>query len=556
MNRFAGLPDVRHVVVLLALVVHQSIFLPIHADEVTDKFEGLGNHSRIISTSSVEAQECFDQGLAFLYGFNHDEAIRSFERGLAHDPKCSALYWGIALANGPNINYPIVDEKHANAAWKSLTAAQERMAQASSVENDLLIALATRYANPQPDDRRPLDVAYAAAMRKVWEKYPHDADVGALFAESLMDLWPWDLWTIDGKPQPDTQEIMATLEKVLELDARHPLALHLYIHAMEASPFPEKASVAADRLRNLQPGLGHMVHMPSHIDVRLGQWQQAIEANNKAIAADASYRKRVPEQNFYRLYMAHNHHMLAFAAIMQGQNELSTKAIRQMLDEIPKDWLADNAPFVDGMFAMPYELHLRFGRWDEMLTEPEPENFLPIARTFRHYARGVAYAAKKQPKEARQELENFIAARDALPEEAMFVQNKAAVVLAIAEKVLEGEALYREGRTDEAIAALREAVRREDSLRYIEPPDWIQPVRHILGAALMDAERFAEAEIVFREDLKIHPHNGWSLHDLARSLQMQDKTAEARMVHAQFLKAWVHADVKLSSACFCLPAKQ
>ncbi|MGV3485979.1 MAG: tetratricopeptide repeat protein [Planctomycetaceae bacterium] len=519
-------------------------------------FEGLGQHRRSISTRSPEAQTLFNQGLAFLYSFNHDESIRSFRAAAAHDPQCAAIHWAIALANGPHINFPFVDPEHAAAAGEAMTLAKRFAETASPVERDLIDALAARYANPQPEDRRPLDVAYAEAMRKVWKRYPHDPDVGAMFAESLMDLWPWDLWTADGQMKDDTSEILQTLEKVFGLQADHPLALHLYVHALEGSPYPERAALAADRLRDLQPGLGHMVHMPSHIDVRLGQWQRAIDANEKAIKADAVYRGLSPEQNFFRNYMAHNHHMLAFAAMMLGQEQRSTDAINQMLKEIPEDWLEKNAIFADGMFAMPFEVHIRFGRWNEILAEPEPPAILPIARAFRHFARGVAYAALNKLPQSRSEQQLFLEAKQSLPKEAMFVMNPAEHVLAVAASVLEGEILYREGQVDQAIAALEQAVRSEEQLRYIEPPDWIQPVRHVLGATLMDAKRYAEAEQVYRADLQRHPNNGWSLHGLATSLKEQGKADAAAAVFSQFSEAWKHADTELSSSCFCLPGRQ
>lgn len=522
----------------------------------TRRFDGLGTHGRVISTSSTESQTHFNEGLAFLYAFNHDEAIRSFRRAAMFDPRAAMPYWAIAVANGPNINFPLVPEPKAKAAWEALEQAQKLSASATPVERKLIAALSKRYANPQPEDRRPLDEAYAEAMRKVWEQYPEDADIGALFAEALMDLQPWNQWTLEGAANAGTQEVLQTLEQVLKLDPRHPLALHLYVHAVEASPFPEKAVAAADRLRDLQPGLGHMVHMPSHIDVRLGKWQQAIEANEKAIAADANYRKAQPEQDFYRNYMAHNYHMLAFAAMMQGQRARSTQAIRTMLAEMPADWKQQNAMFVDGMHAMPYELALRFGQWDHLLAEPEPAEHFPVARAVRLYARGVAFAAKQQVAEARAEQGKFRAAKNALPTEAMFVLNTAADVLAIADRMLEGEILYREGKVDDAVAALRDAVQREDALRYIEPPDWIQPVRHALGATLMDARRFGEAEAVYRDDLKKHPENGWSLFGLAESLRAQGKTAEADEVELRFQAAWQRADVELTSSCYCLPGKR
>ncbi|HTN04371.1 MAG TPA: hypothetical protein VL132_20945, partial [Planctomycetaceae bacterium] len=259
------------------------------------RFDGLGTHGRAISTASPDAQESFNRGLAFLYAFNHDEAIRSFRQAAAIDPGAAMPHWGIAIANGPNINFPLVPEPKAKAAWEALQQAQKLSPAATPVERALIAALAKRYANPQPEDRRPLDGAYADAMRKVWEAHPDDADIGALYAEALMDLQPWNQWSPEGIANDGTDEVLKTLDRVLVLNPKHPLALHLYIHAVEASPSPEKAVEAADRLRELQPGLGHMVHMPSHIDVRLGKWQRAIEANEKAIIADAKYRKAQPE---------------------------------------------------------------------------------------------------------------------------------------------------------------------------------------------------------------------------------------------------------------------
>src|SRR5262245_4549933 len=268
------------------------------------QFEGLGAYGRKVTTSSADAQRYFDQGLAFLYAFNHDEAIRSFQQATEFDPKCAMAWWGISLANGPHINNPIVSEERAERAWRALDRALANSASASDTERALINALGKRYANPQPADRGPLDEAYAAAMRPVWQQHRDDADVGALFAESLMDLRPWDLWKPAGQPQPGTDEVVATLETILKHTPNHPLAIHLYIHAVEASPAPERADDAADRLRDLQPGLGHLVHMPSHIDVRRGRWAKAIEANAKAIEADRKYRQRSPRQDFYHVYMA------------------------------------------------------------------------------------------------------------------------------------------------------------------------------------------------------------------------------------------------------------
>lgn len=518
-------------------------------------FSGLGEHRWEISSDNDQAQAYFNQGLAFMYGFNHDEAIRSFHEAARLDPDCPAPWWAISLANGPNINYPLLDEKHAPLAWDALQKAKQLASKGSPREQGLIAALDKRYAQPPPEDRKPLDQAYALEMRKLWHQYPNEPDVGALFAESLMDLWPWDLWQQAGAANPDTREVMETLEAVLKQAPDHPLALHLYIHTLEASGEVAKAADEADRLRNLQPGLGHMVHMPSHIDVRLGAWRKAIAANEKAIVADTAYKKQSPDQDFFRIYMAHNRHMLAFAAMMIGQEQVATEQINEMLKEMPESWVVANAPFVDGMHSMPYEMHIRFGRWDAILEEPMPAEHFPICGAMRHFARGVAYAAKKQPAQAREEQATFRELKAAIPEEAFFAQNPASVVLDIADNMLEGEILYREGKTDEAVTSLEKAVELEDSLRYTEPPDWIQPVRHALAATLMDAKRYEDAETVLRKDLEVHPHNGWALYDLARSLKMQGKLDEAEKVQAEFEVAWKDADVKMSSACMCLPAE-
>ena len=356
-------------------------------------FEGRGDFARRVTTSSAAAQRYFDQGLVFMYAFNHDEAIRSFRRAAELDPGCAMAQWGVAIANGPHINNPVVPPEQAQAAWDALAVARTLAANASPVEQALIAAAQARYALPQPEDRAPLERAYADAMRGVWRSYPKDADVGALFAESLADLRPWDQWTPDGKPQPGTEELLSVLDQVLAIDPRHPLALHLYIHAVEASPEPGRADAAADALRQRTPGLGHLVHMPSHIDIRRGRWQQAIAANATAIDADRRYTALSPEQGFYRLYMAHNHHMLTYGAMMTGQSALAVRTIRQMVSDIPLEFFKANA-FADGFMAMPLEVLMRFGRWDEILAEPAFPEFVPISRALQHYARAVAYAAK------------------------------------------------------------------------------------------------------------------------------------------------------------------
>ncbi len=518
-------------------------------------FAGTGGHSRAVATASAEAQRYFDQGLAFLFAFNHDEAIRSFRRATELDPGCAMAWWGIAYANGPHINNPVVPGEREAAAFAAARRAAELAAGLEDgADRALIEAVTTRYASPQPADRAPLDEAFAAAMGEVRVRFPDDGDVGALYAESLMDLHPWDLWNHDGTAKEWTPAIVAQLEEVLEAHPQHPLALHLYIHTVEASAEPGRADVAADRLRDLMPGLGHMVHMPSHIDVRRGRWREAIVANTRAIEADRAYREAalVPP-DFYRLYMSHNHHMKAYAAMMVGQSETAMRSIRQLVDEIPKDWLQQNALWADGFIAMPYEVMMRFGRWQEILDEPEPADYLPFTRAVHSAARAVAFAALERPVEARAEQRAFLERRAAVPEEAFFGNNMAHDLLAVAERLVEGEILYREGAKDAGIAALSEAAALEDGLRYDEPPDWIQPIRHALGATLMQEGRFSEAARVYREDLERLPDNGWSLFGLARALRLAGEHDEAELVEARFDEAWAGADIALRSSCFCQP---
>lgn len=518
-------------------------------------FEGLGTTGRKVTTSSADAQRYFDQGLCFLFAFNHDEAIRSFHQATELDPDCPLAWWGIALAHGPHINFPVLPPERNKLALEALTKAQKLADKGTASEQALIAALAARYAQSPPEDRKPLDEAYAAAMRKVWQEFPDDADIGSLFAESLMDLRPWDLWLPAGKPQPGTEEVVATLERVLAQAPRHPLAIHLYIHAVEASSEPERAIAPADRLRDLQPGLGHLVHMPSHIDVRVGDWKKAILANAKAIKADARYRAQSPRQDFYRVYMAHNHHMLAYAAIMRGQSELATKSMSNMVREMPAEWTKENAPMADGFMAMPLEVLVRFGRWKEVLDAPEPPEYLPFSRAMRHCARGVAFAALADVEKAGLEQSQFLLARAAVPAEARVGNNAASDVLAVAEMLLAGEILVRAGKIDDGLRALQVATLREDQLRYSEPPDWIHPVRHALGATLLGAGRAEEAEQVYRADLQRLPSNGWSLYGLSQSLHLQKKESEAKQLDRKFLDAWSEADVKIKSSCFCQPGK-
>lgn len=519
-------------------------------------FEGLGVYTRTITTKSPEAQRYFNQGLAFLHAFNHGAAIRSFQEAARLDPACAMAHWAIALAAGPHINFPLVPPPAAELAWKELGLAQKHAAQASAVEHDLIDALSARYANPQPDDRSPLDRAYAEAMRRVWQAHPADPDVGVFFAEALMDLRPWDQWTPEGEPQPGTEEVIATLDAVLKLNINHPFANHLYIHAVEASLHPERAAAAADRLRDLQPGIGHNVHMPSHIDIRRGRWHEAVEANIKAVDAVQRYREIVgPPTGFLAIYDAHNEHMLAYAAMMTGQSALAIEHIRAMVAGLPADFLKEYAMVAEGFVAMPLEVLVRFGRWDEILAEPDNySEYMPFTRAFHHAARAVAYAAKGDVAAARKAQAIYTERARLVPQEETFGNNMAGAIVTIVTHMVEGEILIREGKLEQGFDELRAAVKEEDALRYDEPPGWLIPIRHSLGASLVAAGQFAEAEQVYRDDLARLPEDSWALFGLVQSLRAQGKNEEeATTAEARFQKIWARADLQINSSCLCQP---
>jgi tetratricopeptide (TPR) repeat protein len=527
-----------------------------HSEPAEPFFSGLGPYTRKVTTSSDMAQRYFDQGLAFLYGYNYDESIRSFEAAAASDSNCPMAYWGIAMANGGGVNDDQTNSARAVAAWKAAGRALQLTDKASAVEKSLIKAVNKRYAMPPPLDRRPLDESYAEAMRRVWKAFPDDADVGALTAKAVLRTRRSDVCQAPSRPLPALDEALHILDSVLAKSPNHPFALHVLIHAVEGSDHPERGEAAANRLRNFAPGLGHLTHMPSHIDIRCGRWQEAVIASEKAIAADKIYQQIVADPGYYRSFMIHDNHMLAYAASMQGQSGKAMQTIQEMLSSIPEDYIAHDVSGVDFFFGMPYELDLRFGRWDAMLAEPAPREYFPVSTALWHFGRGVAYAAQHQLAEAKFEQALFSSARQSVPAGSRFLENDAAQMFEIAAGVLDGEILYREGKVDEAIVKLREAVRGEDRLRYVEPPEWVQPVRHVLGATLMDAGRYAEAETVYREDLVRHPENGWSLFGLSQSLRKQKKNAEAAAVTARFNTIWQHADMKLTASCLCLPGKQ
>jgi tetratricopeptide (TPR) repeat protein len=542
----------RLVSVLFALLLAGTLSA---AEPIIPLLDTLGNHTYRVTTKSPQAQRYFDQGLRFLFGFNHGAAIRSFQEAARLDPECAMAHWGIAYASGPHINFPVVPPPAAELAWAELTLARQHAAKATPIEQALISALGHRYANPQPEDRAPLDLAYADAMRAVWKKFPKDADVGTFFAEAMMNLRPWDQWTPAGEPQPGTEEILATLDAVLKLNLNHPLANHLYIHAIEASHQPERALPAADRLLTLQPGLAHNVHMPSHIYIRTGQWHKAVDSNRDAVAADTAYRKVVgPAKGFLSVYVAHNDHMLAYAAMMTGQGDLAVKHTRDLVAKLPPEFMAEFGFVAEAWLAMPLEVLVRFGRWDDVLAEPmfAPEQRFVYA--FQHAARGIAFAAKGDVAAARRSQALYLeAAKLVSPEQIAAGNNTCQAVLAVVTPMLEAEILMREDKVDDAIAQFNAAIAIEDQLRYDEPPGWMIPVRHALGALLMSKNRFAEAETVYRADLARLPNNGWSLFGLSEALMQQGKMKEVAALRSQFKEIWRKADVTITSSCLCQP---
>jgi len=520
----------------------------VSADEV---LPSLGSHHFKVSTRSPEAQRAFDRGLTLAYSFGHYAAEQEFRRAADLDPGLAMAWWGVALVNGPHINFPLVPPNKAAVAWEAIQKARSLAPGASALEQSLIAALGKRYAQPQPEDRSGLDQAYAEAMSEVWKQNPGNADIAALFAESSMDLHPWNYWQKDGQPQPWTPEILAALETAMKLNPRHPGANHYYIHAMEASRHPEKALAAADRLGGLVPHSGHMVHMPSHIYARVGRWEHAAESNRRAIQADQRYRAAYPRPGFYGIYLIHNAHFLSFVSMMQGDSAEAIQCARQVVNSIPPDFREEFPGIVDGFLAIVPETLMRFGRWEEILAEPEPEPGMPLSRALWRYTRAAALTSLDRLEEARKEQATFEEQFAQLPKDCMMGNNHGTNVLAIASLVLKGEIAAKTGQYDEAIAHLRAAAAIEDTLVYDEPPGWIQPTRHTLGAVLLKAGKPVEAEVVYQEELVRNPENGWSLMGLRDALKRQNKIADAEEVGARWKKAWASADVTPPSTCYC-----
>jgi tetratricopeptide (TPR) repeat protein len=506
-------------------------------------YTNLGSHHKRISTRVPATQQYFDQGLRLVYGFNHAEAIRSFTRAAEIDPTCAMCYWGIALAYGPHVNAPM-DSASGIAAYAAVQKALALKAHATVPERSYIEALAQRYEADPPADRTRLDTLYSRAMERVSNTYPKDLDAATLYAESLMDLRPWNYWRPDGTPYPGTKEIVRQLERVISRNPNHPGACHYYIHAVEAVN-PKAAVPCAERLARLMPGEGHMVHMPAHIYIRVGRWSDAVQANQHAIHTDEVFIEGQHPRGVYPLaYYPHNIHFLAFASTMAGRSAQAIEASNTLTSKVNLE-AARQVGLLQEMLPYHALTLTTFGRWDEVLGESLPPEDIRFSYAMAYYARGVAHAAKGEWTEAQAALDIVTAAEAATPEDA---DGKTA--LSIAVHALSGEIATRRGDLDAGIAHFREAAKIEDGGLYFEPPKWYYPIRHSLGAALVKAGYHVEAEQVYREDLRRFPENGWSLFGLAQALQGQGKNAEAAATETRFRRAWAATDVTLTASRF------
>ena len=523
---------------------------PVAADARPVLYDTLGTYSYRITSSSAAAQRWFDQGLRLVYAFNHHEAQKAFREAARLDPGCAMCFWGVAVTEGANYNHP-ADAEREKRALAATQEAQRRAAGARPQERALIEATARRHSTDTTARREALDRAYADALRAAARQYPDDLEIATFFADAMMNLRPWSLWTSDGAPQPGTEEIVQTLERVLAREPNHPGALHLYIHAVEASREPARAEAAADRLRRLMPGAGHIVHMPSHIYWRVGRYTDAVSTNAAAVQADRAYFKTAQPSPIYRgLYYPHNIDFIWQSAAMQGRSAETIRAAREFADNAPAEMIKQ-MPDMETAPVAPIVALVRFGRWDEVLRHPAPPRDWTYTSGVWRYARGMAFHAKGEAAEAAGELrqlESIIASVP--PERTIAFFFRAKNVLQLAANVLAGEMAARSGDFASAERLLRAAVAEQDTHWFSEPPPWYFPVRQSLGAVLLQAGRGADAERVYREDLQRNPGNGWSLHGLAQSLRAQDKTAEAAQAEERFRRAWASADVPLTASRF------
>ena len=513
------------------------------AGAATPLYDNLGSLHHAITTESQLAQQYFDQGLRLTYGFNHAEAVKSFKEGLRQDSTCAMCYWGIAYALGPNINLPM-DSAAVRPAYQAVRQALKYSSNVTPKERAYIEALAKRYS-PEPSvNRAPLDSAWATAIGKVSRRYPADDDAAALYGEALMDLRPWNYWTNGGRPKaPSTLEALRVLEPVVKRNPGHPGACHFYIHAIEASNDAAKALACAEQLGTAMPGAGHLVHMPTHIYIRLGKWDIAADRNAHAVHADEQYiSERQPTGVYPMAYYPHNYHMMWYALNMLGRGDDALKAARGVVKNVPVEVVRQAPPLEYFSPTVLYTL-ARFSRWDDILKEPAPPKDMRYTTGVWRYVRGLAYTGRGMLDSAAAERGMLVATAKEIPADAAANLNSVQSLLAIARNHLDGEMAAKKGRTDEAVKHLRNAIAGEDELTYDEPPPWYLPIRQRLGMVLLEAGKPAEAEKVFRDDLVRRPENGWSLRGLSQSLMAQKKTQEGKAVEARFKKAWEKADV-------------
>jgi tetratricopeptide (TPR) repeat protein len=506
---------------------------------------GLGNVRHAVTTKNAEAQKYFNQGLAYLYAFNHDEGIASFKQAAQLDPDLAMAYWGIALALGSNYNLP-ADEEHLTEAYRNLQKAITLAPKASQAEKDYIAALSKRYAKDPKTDQQKLAIDYKQAMSELVKKYPNDLDAATLYAESMMNLRPWQLWTPDGKPAEGTLEIISVLEGVLKRNPNHIGANHYYIHAVEASPNPERALAAANRLGGLAPSAGHLVHMPSHIYIRTGDFTESATSNQAAIIADRKYVERTGSTGFYTMtYSNHNIHMLAASYVGGGNYGGAIKASRQLEANVGPHM--KEMPMLEMFMTYTLVTEIRFHKWDNVMKYPNPAPEMTMTNAIWHLARGLALADTGKTADADKELAALRELAKSLPADIMFGNNPAAYLFNVMDPMLDGEiALAKQDKA--GIDTLRKAVAAQDILYYNEPLDFDIPVREWLGRALLRDGQYANAETIYREEIAKHPKDGRALFALAESLRKQGKAAEATKVRNQFATAWKAADTKLTVA--------
>jgi tetratricopeptide (TPR) repeat protein len=539
----------------------------------------VGPYSRAVTTSSADAQRWFDRGLNWCFGYHHEEAIACFERALQADANCAMAHWGVSYAAGPNYNFPweLMDPagKAASLA-RSYDAAQAALALAGGVtpaERALIDALASRYPQRDPiEDMRPWNDAYADAMRRAHLAHPDDLDIRSIFVEAILNRTPWRMWDPrSGEPTPgagtlEAREVLEAAFRTQPAAMRHPGLLHSHVHLMEMSPTPEAAVVTADALREVSPDMGHLTHMPTHIDIQCGHYRDALYWNQRASVADRKFYDRAGPMNFYSGYRIHNYHFAAYGAMFLGQYAPAIAAADELVETMPEAFLRIPSPpmadFFESYVAVPLHVMVRFGKWREIiaLELPADRDLYRNTVAMMHYAKGVAHAALGNVPAAEAEQALFRAAAQRLPESRYMHNVQCLRLLAIAEKMLQGEIDYRRGAYDTAFAHLRAAVALEDELPYDEPWGWMQPVRHALGALLLEQGRVVDAEAVYREDLglggslpraQIHPDNVWALRGLADCLERRGETVEAALIRQRVTFAAARADVPVSVSCFC-----